>query len=57
MTVAPTTLLNHELFTNDPLTATIPNLGVAKVIEPTTDDEWAVLRWDWLKPSRSASAG
>lgn len=46
MTVAPTTLLNHELFTNDPLTATIPNLGVAKVVEPTTDEDWAVLRYE-----------
>jgi len=46
MTITPPTLLNHELFINDPLTTTIPNLGVAKVVEPVSDEDWAVLRYE-----------
>lgn len=37
---------NRELFINDPVTRTIPNNGVAKVIEPHTPEEWAVLRYE-----------
>src|SRR5829696_1832468 len=37
-------LLNRELFQRDPTTFSIPNLGVAKVGAPQTDEEWAVLR-------------
>lgn len=37
---------NRELFITDPVTRTIPNNGVAKVIEPHTPEEWAVLRYE-----------
>lgn len=37
---------NRILFITDPLTRTIPNNGVAKVIEPHTPEEWAVLRYE-----------
>lgn len=36
--------LNRDVFANDPLTAVIPNDGVAKVTEPHSPEEWAVLR-------------
>ena len=38
--------LNHEVFATDPLTAIIPNDGVAKVTEPRSPEEWAVLRYE-----------
>jgi hypothetical protein len=36
--------LNRELFKRDPLDFQIPNNGVAKVIEPHSEEEWKVLR-------------
>jgi hypothetical protein len=37
---------NREVFQTDPTTTSIPNDGVAKVIEPQSDQEWAVLRYE-----------
>lgn len=37
---------NREVFAKDPLATTIPNLGVVKVTEPNTAQEWAVLRYE-----------
>ena len=37
---------NSEVFLNDPTTKSIPNLGVAKVINPETPAEWDVLRYE-----------
>ncbi len=37
---------NWEVFAKDPRSSTIPNLGVAEVGLPTTDKEWAVLRYE-----------
>jgi hypothetical protein len=34
------------VFIEDPTTQQIPNLGVAKVEEPTTPEEWEVLRYE-----------
>ena len=39
-------LKNREVFHRDPLTTTIPNDGVAKVIEPQSANDWAVLRYE-----------
>jgi hypothetical protein len=39
-------MLNREVFLKDPTTHTIPNLGVAKVSEPQTPEQWAVLRYE-----------
>lgn len=39
-------IINRLLFITDPLTRTIPNNGVAKVIEPHTSEEWTVLRYE-----------
>jgi hypothetical protein len=39
-------MLNRELFEHDPITTTLPNSGVAKVLEPKTDEEWDVLRFE-----------
>lgn len=41
-----TPLKNRELFLEDPLTRTIPNDGVSKVLEPRTPQEWDVLRYE-----------
>jgi hypothetical protein len=38
--------LNRELFVEDPIDHEIPNLGVAKVLIPETEEELAVLRWE-----------
>src|SRR5258708_7614731 len=38
--------LNREIFVEDPTQYQIPNLGVAKVVEPTTPDELEVLRYE-----------
>lgn len=38
--------VNREVFARNPLTMSIPNDGVAKVVEPRTDDEWEVLRFE-----------
>src|SRR5437588_3654302 len=37
---------NHDVFLVDPTTYTIPNNGVAKVIDPRTPEEWSVLRYE-----------
>ena len=37
---------NREVFDRDPTTMDIPNLGVAKVGRPRTQEEWRVLRWE-----------
>lgn len=38
--------LNKEVFLEDPTDQLIPNLGVAKVEQPTTSEEWDVLRYE-----------
>lgn len=40
------TMQNREVFAKDPLETTIPNLGVVKVSEPDSEQEWAVLRYE-----------
>lgn len=40
------TITNRELFYRDPTETKIPNDGVAKVVRPTTDQQWDVLRWE-----------
>ena len=37
---------NRDVFLVDPTTYTIPNNGVAKVIDPRTPEEWNVLRYE-----------
>src|SRR6266849_2944252 len=37
---------NRDVFLVDPTTFTIPNNGVAKVIDPQTPEEWSVLRYE-----------
>src|SRR2546429_4095614 len=37
---------NRDVFLVDPTTYTIPNNGVAKVIDPRTPEEWDVLRFE-----------
>lgn len=37
---------NRELFLVDPTTFTIPNKGVAKIHQPETEEQWAVLRYE-----------
>src|SRR6266566_4547195 len=37
---------NRDVFIVDPTTYTIPNNGVAKVIDPRTPEEWRVLRFE-----------
>ncbi len=39
-------ILNRDVFLVDPTKYTIPNNGVAKVIDPRTPEEWAVLRYE-----------
>ena len=39
-------LTNRQVFVKDPLKITLPNDGVAKVTEPQTPEEWAVLRYE-----------
>jgi ATP:corrinoid adenosyltransferase len=39
-------MLNHEVFTRDPLTSSIPNNGVATITEPQTEQQWTVLRFE-----------
>lgn len=39
-------LLNRDVFLVDPTTRSIPNDGVAKVADPRTPEEWAVLRYE-----------
>jgi hypothetical protein len=38
--------LNRELFVEDPTEREIPNLGVAKVLIPESEEEFDVLRWE-----------
>ena len=40
------TITNRALFHRDPTTSTIPNDGVAQVVQPETDSQWDVLRWE-----------
>src|SRR5438105_1141644 len=40
---------NRDVFLVDPTTYTIPNNGVAKVIDPRTPEEWSVLRYELEK--------
>jgi hypothetical protein len=40
------TMLNRELFVEDPTEREIPNLGVAKVLNPESDEEYTVLRYE-----------
>src|SRR5450759_4737338 len=37
---------NREVFSRDPSQYTIPNDGVAQVLDPQTDNDWAVLRYE-----------
>ena len=49
MTQKSTTVLNHEVFYNDPTTYTLPNDGVAKVgplPEDQNDKQWVVARYE-----------
>src|SRR6266851_4480154 len=39
-------LKNRDIFLKDPTTYAIPNNGVAQVINPSTDEEWRVLRYE-----------
>ena len=36
----------REVFSRDPLTTTIPNDGVTKIIQPQTPSDWEVLRYE-----------
>src|SRR6266511_166848 len=38
--------LNREVFLEDPTLKEIPNLGVTKVVNPSTEEEWEVLRYE-----------
>src|SRR5947209_12825715 len=40
------TVTNREIFYLDPTETKIPNDGVAKVVRPTTGQQWDVLRWE-----------
>ena len=40
------TIMNRELFAQDPTATKIPNDGVAKVARPETAQQWDVLRWE-----------
>lgn len=42
----PQELLNKDLFLKDPTTSSIPNDGVATVVEPTTSEQWDVLAYE-----------
>lgn len=39
-------MINREVFVRDPLKTTIPNNGVSKLGEPSTPQEWEVLRYE-----------
>jgi hypothetical protein len=39
-------MINRDVFARDPLNMTIPNDGVAKLGEPSTRQEWDVLRYE-----------
>ena len=38
--------INREVFAKDPMSTTLPNQGVAEVVEPTSQQQWDVLRWE-----------
>jgi hypothetical protein len=40
------TILNREVFAQDPTATNIPNDGIAKVARPETAQQWDVLRWE-----------
>lgn len=40
------TIINRELFYRDPTESKIPNDGVAEVVRPETEQQWAVLSWE-----------
>src|SRR5579862_6852915 len=44
--MTPPSIQNGEVFLRDPRTLVIPNLGVTKVAEPTTPEEWETLRFE-----------
>jgi hypothetical protein len=37
---------NSDVFLKDPTTFTIPNEGVAKILNPETEQQWEVLRYE-----------
>ena len=39
-------LKNRDIFLKDPTTYVLPNNGVAQVINPATNEEWKVLRYE-----------
>lgn len=39
-------MMNRDVLYADPTTRSIPNDGVAKVLDPQTDEEWEVLRYE-----------
>lgn len=39
-------MINREVFAKDPLKTSLPNGGVATLGEPSTDQEWEVLRYE-----------
>jgi len=39
-------LANRDVFLKDPSTFSIPNDGVTKVLNPSTPEQWAVLRYE-----------
>lgn len=39
-------MLNADVFARDPLKFNIPNSGVTRLDAPTSDAEWATLRWE-----------
>lgn len=41
-----TSITNREVFARDPLENRLPNDGVAKIGEPTNQEEWDVLRYE-----------
>ena len=39
-------LKNRQVFLRDPVATTIPNDGVTKVVEPKSDNDWDILRYE-----------
>ena len=50
-------LKNREVFHRDPVTNAIPNNGVAKIGEPKSESDWAVLRYELESSSVTGSIG
>ena len=40
------TLMNRDVFYQDPTDVKIPNDGVAQVVRPETHQQWEVLEWE-----------